>query len=67
MLKAKASQGGKTREIKGLIGRIIKVINRLKTKEVSPEQVNRRLVNLYIHIQDTAQVNVTWTGQNKPG
>ena len=60
LLKAKASQGGKTWKIKGLIRWIIKVINRLKTKEeVSPEQVHRRLVNLYILLQDTAQVNVT--------
>ena len=63
LLKAKAAQGRKTREIKGLIAPIIKVINRLKAmEEISPEQARRRLVNLYIHIQDTAQVNVTWTG-----
>ena len=60
LLKAKASQGGKTRKINESIGWIIKVINWLKTKkDVSPELVHRRLVNFYIHIQDTAQVNVT--------
>ena len=44
LLKVKVSQGGKTREIKGLIGRIIKVINRLITKEeVTPGE------SLYSH------------------
>ena len=66
LIKAKSAQKGKSREIKSLIGPIIKVINRLKTiKDVSPEQVHRRLVNLYIHIQDTAQVNVSWTGERE--